>query len=142
MRSRSVEPCLPRKPVPSPKLNVLVGLSFASRERLLEAAEEENWPKASATIKDEFELFLIDQVTLDMALRVATMRRNGAIARLSISKGADVDTHLLKGFSTMDLLRKKELRKSCKFSLTLEPTPVLKSDTTALHYRKLRPLET
>lgn len=103
MRSKSVESRLSTRPVHAPKLmNASVGPVFAPRERLLEAVDEGNWWKVSQIVDDEFELILIDQRTLDMALRVAAMKRNSAIARLLVDKGADVNTHIPEGPSALD----------------------------------------
>ena len=80
----------------------LVGPLFAPRKRLLEAVEEGNWWKVSEIVDDEFELVLIDQLTLDMALRIAAMRRNCAIARLLVDKGADAYVNNPDGSSALD----------------------------------------
>lgn len=106
LRSRSAEPCLPTRPstrpVHAPNANASVGPVFATRGRLLEAVDEGNGRKVSEIVDDEFELILIDQLTLDMALRIAAMRRNSAIARLLTEKGADVNTHTPEGSSALD----------------------------------------
>ncbi|MCJ1263845.1 hypothetical protein MMC22_003715 [Lobaria immixta] len=71
-------------------------------ERLLEAVDEGNWWEVSQIVDDNFELILIDERTFDMALRVAAMKRNGAIARLLVDKGADVNTHTSEGSSALN----------------------------------------
>lgn len=102
-RSKSVETRLSTRLVRTPRMYASVGPVFASRERLVEAVEEDNWWKVSEIVDDEYELILIDQLTLDKALRIAAVRRNSAIARLLIDKGADVNTHDPEGPSALDL---------------------------------------
>ena len=93
MRSRSVETSLSSRILHAPRMNASLGPLFAPREKLLEAVKDEDWWKVSEILDDEFELILIDQLTLNMALRIAAMRRNSAIVKLLISKGADVNSH-------------------------------------------------
>lgn len=71
IRSKSVESRLSARPDHAMRDDSSVGPLFAPRKMLLEGVEEGNWWKVSEIVDDEFELILIDQLTLDMALRIA-----------------------------------------------------------------------
>lgn len=79
LRSRSVERRLSTLPVYAPKMNASVGPVFATRGGLLEAVEEGDGRKVLEIVDAEFELILINQLTLDMAWRIVPMRENSAI---------------------------------------------------------------
>lgn len=128
IRSKSVEPRLSARPDHALENHSSVGPLFAPRKRLLEAVEEGNWWNVSEIVDDEFELVLIDQLTLDMALRIAAMRRNCAIARILVDKGADAYIKIRKGLVHSTLLWKKEMRRSFNFSSTKEPTSITRID--------------
>lgn len=102
VRSKSFDSRLSTRSVYAQKMNVSLGTLFAARQRLLEAAEEGSWSKVSKIVDDEFELVLMDQLTLDLALRIAAMRRNGPIAKLLVKRGAHFNTCSPKGSSALD----------------------------------------
>lgn len=82
MRIKAVGTRLPSRPAHAPEMNASIGPHFAPREKLLEAVKDGDWWKVSEIVDDEFELILIGQPTLDMALRISAMRRNSAITKL------------------------------------------------------------
>lgn len=111
VRSESVESCLSTRSVYAQKMNASFGPLFAPRERLLVAVEEGNLLKVSKIVDDEFELVLIDQLTLDFALRNAAMRRNSPIAKLLVKRGADFNTRSSKESSALDYALEEENQK-------------------------------
>ena len=75
---------------------------FPPGKRLLEEVEEGNRQRVSKLGDDELELVLIDLLTLNVALRMAAMRINRAIARLLVDTGADACVNNLEGSRALD----------------------------------------